>query len=132
MWQMHKMTKMTHAVAYPMVFFFFRFWSKFARTSTKIHEKRSFLGIFSRFGCLSPVFEQIRVWFISELHEMMKVSHAVAFPIIFFYFLIRFGMEDCWNLWKMILLKCFFSVVVRFIKILGSKSRCKSYFVLQK
>ena len=98
------MTKMTHVVAYPILFIFV-FDQSWQGLVLKFMKKKSFLGIFSRLGFFHSVFGQVRVWFISELHEMMKVSHIVAFPIVFLYFLI--GMEDCWNLWKMILFKCF-------------------------
>lgn len=87
--------------------FLFRFWSRLSRISNQIYEKWSFLGIFSRLGCFPPVYGKVKVWFISELHEIMKVPHVVAFPIVFLYFLIEVGMEDCWSLWKMILFKYF-------------------------
>ena len=103
--------------------FYFRFWSRLSRTSNKIYEKWSFLGIFSRLGCFSPVFGKVKVCFVSALHETMKVSHAIAFPIVFLYFLIEVSMEDCWSLWKMILFKYFlrlWSVSSRFWAGLGA------------
>ena len=47
------------------------------------YEKWSLLGIFS---CLSPffkVFGQVKKWLILELHEMIRVSYAVAYPFFF-------------------------------------------------
>ena len=48
--------------------------------------KNNFFRVFSRLGLFPQVFLQLKEWFILELHEMIRVPHLVACPIIFILF----------------------------------------------
>ena len=63
----------------------------------KFMKNDHFVSIFSRFGLFLQVFGQVNEWPISELHEMKRVSHAVACAIDFFlcYLMIEVGREEC-------------------------------------
>ena len=43
-------------------------------------------SISSGLGLFPQVFEQVKEWRILKLHEMILVSHVVAFSIVFFIF----------------------------------------------
>ena len=47
--------------------------------------------VFSRFGLFPQVFRQVKEWPKLKSHEMIRVSHAVACPIVF----ILFSVRDC-------------------------------------
>ena len=54
-----------------------------ARRSVQNYENSSLFGVFSRLGHFFQVFWQVKEWLILELHEMIKVPHAVSFPMNF-------------------------------------------------
>ena len=66
--------------------FYFALWSRSAGRSAKTYEQRSFLGIFSRLCPFSQVFLQVKEWLMLELHDMIKASHVVTFPVLFVLF----------------------------------------------
>ena len=53
------------------------------------YEKLSFFIVFSRLCPFPQAFKQVKGWFILELHETIRVSHAVACPIVFILFFDR-------------------------------------------
>ena len=57
-----------------------------AGRSVQSYEKGSFFSAFSHFGSFSQVFSQVKECLISQMHEMIKVLLAVAFPIVFILF----------------------------------------------
>ena len=83
--------------------FSFVFWATLARKSVQNYENASFLGIFSRLGHFFQVFWQVKEWLMLELHEMIKVPHAVSFPMNLICFVIEFSREENSNVWKMII-----------------------------
>ena len=52
----------------------------------KVMKNYHYFHIFSRFGHFPQVFEQVNEWLILELHEMIKVSHLAASPVVFILF----------------------------------------------
>ena len=58
--------------------FCFVFWSRLAERSVQSYEEWSFLNIFSCFGPFPQVLGQVKEYFLLELHEMIRVSHAVV------------------------------------------------------
>ena len=49
----------------------------------KVMKNDHFLNIFRRLGPFPQFYEQVKEWFILELHEMIRVLHVVVFPIDF-------------------------------------------------
>ena len=45
-----------------------------------------FFSIFSSYGLFSQVFGEVNEWPISKLHEIIRVLHVVAYPIVFLLF----------------------------------------------
>ena len=68
---------------------FFCFKSEFVRGSVQSYEKWSFCSVFSRLGNFPQVFRQVKEWRLLELHEVIRVHHIVAFPIVFLLFCLR-------------------------------------------
>ena len=66
--------------------FFFILCARFVGRSVQSYEKKSFFRVFSRLGPFPQVFRQVKEWLILELHEMIRVSLAVASLIVFILF----------------------------------------------
>ena len=66
------------------------------------YEKSLILSICRRLGRFPKVFGQVKEWLIMELQKIIRLSHVVACPIVFF-------SEECSKLWKW----SFFSVFNR-------------------
>ena len=62
--------------------FYFILWTRLTGMSVQSYEKRPFLSVFSRLGLFPQVFGQVNEWPISKLHEMIRVLHLFACPII--------------------------------------------------
>ena len=75
--------------------FLFILWARLAGRSVQSYKKWSFFSVFSRLGRFHQVFRQVKKWPILELHETIRVSHAVACTIFFFLFIIKMGREEC-------------------------------------
>ena len=54
--------------------------------SAKTYGKWSFSGIFSRLIPFPQVFGQVKEWIMIELHQIIRLPHIVAFPIVFILF----------------------------------------------
>ena len=46
----------------------------------------NYLHILISFGLFPQVFGQVNEWSISKLHEIIRVLHLVAYPILFIFF----------------------------------------------
>ena len=66
--------------------FSFVLWVRLAGRSVQSYEKWSFFSVFSRLGHFTQVFRQLKEWLILELHKTIRVSHAVACPIVLILF----------------------------------------------
>ena len=64
-------------------------------------------------------FRQVPTWLILELHEMIRVSHAVACPMVFILICDLGRHRGLLKLMKNGQFEVFFVTVVRFLKILG-------------
>ena len=63
--------------------FYFALRSRSPWTSAQTYEKCSELSIFSRLSPFLRLFGIVKEWIITELHEMLRISHVVACPIDF-------------------------------------------------
>ena len=71
--------------------------------SVQNYENPSFFGVLSSWGHFPQVFGQVKDWVKLELHEMIKVPNAIAFPMDFNLLYYReVSWEEYSNLWKMI------------------------------
>ena len=52
----------------------------------KVIKNDNYLHILISFGLFSQVFGQVNEWPISKLHEIIRVLHLVACPILFIFF----------------------------------------------
>ena len=82
MLQLHNLMKLSHVVACPIVFILFydQSWQGGVFKFMKIDY---FSSVFSALGHFSQVFGKVKEWLILELHEMIRVLHAVACPMGF-------------------------------------------------
>ena len=92
---MHKTVRVSHIVAYPIVFILF-----YEQSWQGLKFKVSVFSIFSRLGSFPQVSRWMKEWAILELHETLRVSHIVACPSVSF--MSEVGKEECSNLRKMI------------------------------
>ena len=76
---------MLHVVLCPFVFILFydQYWKG---GMLKVMKNDQIFSIFSCFGLVPQVFGQVNNWFILEFHEMIRVVHVVACPIVFILF----------------------------------------------
>ena len=58
--------------------------------SAQTYGKCSMLSIFSCLGSFLQIFGQVKEWLISELCEMIKVTHIVACPMDFLFWRIEY------------------------------------------
>ena len=80
-------------------------------------EEYTNFSAFRRLGLLPQVFRQVKEHLILQLHEMIRVLHEVACPIVFFFFfMIDIGREECSNLLNIIIFLVFLAVLVFFPK----------------
>ena len=91
------MTKMLHVVACPFVFILFygRDWQGGV---FKVKKNKCFFSIFISFGLFPQVFAKVNECPLLKLHEMIRMLHAVAFPIAFILFDDRYWQESVHNL----------------------------------
>ena len=82
--------------------------ARLAGKGVENHEKRLFVSVFSLLDSFSQDFRQVREWLILQLHEMIRVLHVVACPIVCTSFMVGIGIEECWKLSKMIIFKKYF------------------------
>ena len=54
-----------------------------ASRSVQSYKKWSFFSVFTRLGLFPYVFAQVKEWLVLELHEMIRMLHAVAYPVTF-------------------------------------------------
>ena len=87
--------------------------SRLARKSAQTYQK----GIFSRFGTFPEVFEQVKELLMLKLHKIIRVSHAVACPIVFILFLKQSWQREVFKTVKINHFLVFLAVWVLFIKI---------------
>ena len=91
--KMHEIIRVIHVVVCPVVFVLFDLdWQG---KSAPNYEKWSFFTIFSRLGLSPQVFGEFNEWLMLDLHKTIRVSHVVAIPIVFFYFISKIGREEC-------------------------------------
>ena len=74
----HKSHMDTRACCVRAQLFLFCFMIKLAGRSALTYERFFFFSIFSRFGQFPEIFEQVKKWFMLELHGMIIVPHVVA------------------------------------------------------
>ena len=56
------------------------------------------MSIFRRLGPFPQVFGQVKEWLTLKLYNIIRVSHIVAWPFVFFFFfMIEDGREECLN-----------------------------------
>ena len=77
-------------------------------------EEYTNFSAFSRLGLLPQVFMQVKEHLTLQLHEMIRMLHEVACPIVFIFFMIDIGREECSNLWNIIILLVFLTVLFFF------------------
>ena len=52
----------------------------------KVMKNDNYLHILISFGLFPQVFGQVNEWSISKLHEIIRVFHLVAYPVLFIFF----------------------------------------------
>ena len=92
--KMHEIIRVIHVVVCPVVFVLFDD-PDWQGKSAPNYEKWSFFTIFSRLGLSPQVFGEFNEWLMLDLHKTIRVSHVVAIPIVFFYFISKIGREEC-------------------------------------
>ena len=93
----NKIIKVLHLFVCPIVFILF-YGLDWQGGVFKIMKNDHFLNIFISFGLFLRVFGQVNEWSISELQKMIRVLHVVAFKIVFNFFMMNIGREECSNL----------------------------------
>ena len=83
--------------------------AKLAGRSFESYEKWLFFGVSSRLGPFPQVFRQVKEWLILQLHEVIRVLHAVACQVVFILSYEQGWQGECSKLLKYI----FFSVFSR-------------------
>ena len=78
-----------------------------------------FLGIFSRFEFFPQVFRQVKECLMLQTHEMIKVLHVVACPIVLILFYDRYWQGGVLKLMKYYHFLVFLAVLDFFPKFLG-------------
>ena len=71
-----------------------------AGRSAQTYEEGSNLSIFRDLRLFLQFFGQVKEWVIFKLHEMIRMSHAVACPMAFILFCDRGRQEEVLNLMK--------------------------------
>ena len=65
----------------------------------KLMKNVNFFCIFSRLVPFPQLFRQLKEWLMLELHNIIRMSHVVVCPIIFYLFIFNFmsevGREEC-------------------------------------
>ena len=93
------MLRVSHAVTCTIVFILF-YDQDGQGGESKVMKNDLFFSIFSHLGPFSLVFGQVKEWLILELHEMIKTSLVVAFPIVFILFHDRDWQEGVFKVMK--------------------------------
>ena len=104
--ELHETIRMRFSSCVPNCFYFV-WWPRLAERSAQTYEKWSIFSIFRRFGHFPHGFGQVNKCPILKLHEMIRVLRAIACPVVFVFFMIGIGKEECSKLWKMIFFFCF-------------------------
>ena len=81
--ELHEMIRAVHAVA---SCFMIDLWLILAGRSFQSYEKWSFVSVFSHLSPFPQVFGQVKWWLMLALHEIIRVSHVVAWQIVFLLF----------------------------------------------
>ena len=93
----NKIIKVLHLFVCPIAFILF-YGLDWQGGVFKVMKNDHFLNIFVSFGLFLRVFGQVNEWSILKLHEMIKVLHIVLYKFVFFYLMIKIGMEKLSNL----------------------------------
>ena len=64
----------------------------------KVMKNDHFFNVFTSFDPFPQIFKQVNEWSILKLHEMIRVLHLVASPIVFILFDSRDWQGECSNL----------------------------------
>ena len=80
--ELHKMIRVPHV--WRSQLFLFCFMIEIDREKCSKLWKMTVFSVFSLSGPFPQVLGQVKVWLMWELRKMMRVSHVVAYPIIFF------------------------------------------------
>ena len=81
---LNKIIRAWHVVACPI--FYFVLWAKLVEKSVESYEKWWFFSVFNHLDHFAQVFRQVKECLILQLHEMIRVLHEVACPIVFILF----------------------------------------------
>ena len=95
---LNKIIRAWHVVAYPI--FYFVLWAKLVGKSVESYEKWWFFSVFNRLDHFAQVFRQVKECLILQLHEMIRVLHEVACPIVFILFYDPYWQEGVFKLMK--------------------------------
>ena len=93
----NKIIKVLHLFVCPIVFILF-YGLDWQGGVFKVMKNDHFLNIFISFGLFLRVFGQVNEWSILKLHEMIKVLYIFLYKFVFFYLMIKIGMEKLSNL----------------------------------
>ena len=104
------MIRVLHIVQCPIIFilFFDSFWQ---RGLLKVMKNDQILSIFIHFGHFPQVFGQVNKQLILKVHEMVRVLHVVARPILLIFF---YGRHSQGALLKLTKNNHIFSIFSRF------------------
>ena len=83
--EMHKMIRVLHVCAYPIVFISF-YGLDWQKRVFKVMKKIIFKNIFISSCLFHRDFGQVNEWPLLKLYEMIRVLHILACPIIFILF----------------------------------------------
>ena len=78
--------------------FSFLFEIKIGREECSNLRRRINSNFYSRLGLFPRAFGKVKESLILKLHEMIRISHAVACSIVFISFCDRDRQWECWNL----------------------------------
>ena len=85
--KLYEIIKVLHLVTCPIVFILFDNPDS-QESVLKVMKNDHFFSIFSHLGSFPQVFGEVKEWLMLELHKIIRVSHEVACPIVFFFFIL--------------------------------------------
>ena len=113
---LNKIIRAWHVVACPI--FYFVLWAKLVEKSVESYEKWWFFSVFNHLDHFAQVFRQVKECLILQLHEMIRVLHEVACPIVFILFYDPYWQGVVFKLMKNIHFLVFLAVWFLFPKLL--------------
>ena len=80
---LHKIIRASHIVSCPIVSIFFK---RLPGGEYSKLWKKIFYSVFSRLDPFPQVFRRVKECLVLQLHEIVRVVHEVAYPIVFILF----------------------------------------------